>query len=322
MPAARSHLISPPRSHRPSRLAQLTCGVRDVGRRRRTPLTVAGSLATAAILVFVLAGRRHEFAAAISSAAVWVLVVSALLQIVALVSRSEAWHLTIQAAGGTVDLRVLYRASSVQTLGSVLNGHLGVAARIAVLRRSSPTVSPQVPTLIAAEFPILAVEAALAALLSFTLIGPLGLAWWAPVVGIAVIAIASAGLRHLAVRKGRELWKGSRFCAACGVEAACSASLWLPCSRRSCAIGCCCTRSASTLLPRRDRRADRGRDAQPASGGTGRRGGRRGPDPRQPGGRGDCGRRSPAHRDGHHGRPVLRGVGRSRSTCGGTAGEP
>jgi hypothetical protein len=37
-----------------------------------------------------------------------------------------------------------------------------VAARIAALRRSSPAVSPQVPTLIAAEFPILAVEAVLA----------------------------------------------------------------------------------------------------------------------------------------------------------------
>lgn len=186
----------------------LTSGVRDFGRRRLTALTVAGSLVTAAILVFALAGRRHEFAAAISAAAIWALVVSALLQVVALVARSEAWHLTIEAAGGTVDRRVLYRASSVQTLGSVLNGHLGVAARIAVLRRSSPTVSPQVPTLIAAEVPILAVEASLAALSSFTLVGPLGLAWWAPVIGVAIIAIVSAGLRHLAVRKGRELWNG------------------------------------------------------------------------------------------------------------------
>ncbi len=89
-----------------------------------------------------------------------------------------------------------------------LNGHLGVAARIAALRRSSPGVCPQVPTLVAAELPILAVEAALAALTSFTLIGPLGLPWWVPLVGLAVMTAASAGLRHLAVRKGRELWRG------------------------------------------------------------------------------------------------------------------
>jgi hypothetical protein len=34
------------------------------------------------------------------------------------------------------------------------------------------------------------------------------LPWWLPLVGLAVIATASAGLRHLAVRKGRELWRG------------------------------------------------------------------------------------------------------------------
>jgi len=197
-----------PRPGAAGRLAELTASLREFGRRRRTLITVVGSLATAAILLLLLAGRRHEFAAAISDVAVWVLGVSVLAQIVALVSRSEAWHLTIEAAGGTVDRRVLYRASSMQVLGSVINGHLGVAARIAALRRSSPTVSPQVPTLIAAEFPILAVEAVLAALASFTLIAPLGLPWWLPLIGVAVIATVSAGLRHLALRKGRELWSG------------------------------------------------------------------------------------------------------------------
>jgi hypothetical protein len=96
----------------------------------------------------------------------------------------------------------------MRVLGSVLNGQLGVAARITALRRSSPTVSPQVPTLIAAEFPILAVEATLGALTSFTLVGPLGLPWWLPVVVVAVVGTASAGLRHLALSKGRELWRG------------------------------------------------------------------------------------------------------------------
>jgi uncharacterized membrane protein YbhN (UPF0104 family) len=191
-----------------SRLAGLMAGLRDFGRRRRTPITVVGALLTAAILAFVLAGRRHEFEAALSDAAAWVLAVTVLLQMIALLARSEAWHLSIRAAGGTVDRRILYRASSIQVLGSLLSWQVGVAARIAALRRSSPDVSPQVPTLIAAEFPILAVEATLAALTSFTLVGPLGLPWWLPLIGLAVIGTASAGLRHLALRKGRELWKG------------------------------------------------------------------------------------------------------------------
>jgi len=191
------------------RLARMPAGFRDFARRRRTPIAIVGSLATAALLAFLLAGHRQEFAAALSSgAAAWVLAVTVLLQVVALLMRSEAWHVCIQAAGGTVNRRVLYRASSMQVLGGAINGQLGVAARIAALRRSSPTVSPQVPTLIAAEFPILAVEAMLAALASFTLVVPLGLPWWAPIIGLAVVGAASAGLRHLAVRKGRELWRG------------------------------------------------------------------------------------------------------------------
>jgi uncharacterized membrane protein YbhN (UPF0104 family) len=190
------------------RAARATAGLRDFGRRRRVPITVVGSLATAALLGVVLAGRRHEFATALTGAAAWVLAATTLLQVVALLARTEAWHLTIEAAGGSVARRVLYRASSMQVLGGVINGHLGVAARIAALRRSSPAVSPQVPTLIAAEFPILVIEGALAALTSFTLIGPLGVPWWLPVAIIAAAAAISAGLRHLAVNKGRELWNG------------------------------------------------------------------------------------------------------------------
>jgi uncharacterized membrane protein YbhN (UPF0104 family) len=182
--------------------------LREFGRRRRTLITVVGSLVTAAILAFLLAGRRDEFATALSEASAWVLAVTVLLQIVALLARSEAWHLTIQEAGGTVDRRTLYRASSMGILGGLLNAQAAVAARIAALRRSSPEVSPQVPTLIAAEFPILAVEAVLAALSSFTLVGPLGLPWWLPLVCVAVIGTVSAGLRRLALRKGRELWRG------------------------------------------------------------------------------------------------------------------
>jgi uncharacterized membrane protein YbhN (UPF0104 family) len=197
-----------PRPRGASRLAELNARLRDFGRRRRALIAVVGSLATAAVLAFVLAGRRDEFAAAISDAPAWVLAVTVLLQIVGLLGRSEAWHLTIRAAGGTVDRRVLYSAFSMQVLGSVLNTQLGVAARIAALRRSSPAVSPQVPTLIAVEFPILAVEAMLAALASFTLVEPLGLAWWVPLIGLALIGTASAGLRQLALRKGRAVWRG------------------------------------------------------------------------------------------------------------------
>ena len=195
---------------RPSRVRSIEpwADFRAFGRRHRTAVTVVGSVGTAAAIVAALAGHRDEFDQALSSVSLWLLAAATLLQVGALLARTEAWHITIGAAGGHVERRVLYRASSMQVLGGVINGHLGVAARIAALRRSSPDVAPQVPTLIAAEFPIIAVEAALAALTSFTLIVPLGLPWWLPLILLGVIGAASAGLRHLALRKGRELWKG------------------------------------------------------------------------------------------------------------------
>ncbi len=188
--------------------ARVFARARSFARRRQGPLTLLGSLLTAAIIALLLAGRREEFTQALSSAAAWVLVLAVVLQVVALVSRSEAWHLTIEAAGGRVDRRTLYRASSMQVVGGVLNAQLGVAARIAALRRSSGDGCPQVPTLIAAEFPIIAVEAMLAALASFTLVVPLGLPWWLPVICLLVVGAASVGLRRLALQEGRKVWRG------------------------------------------------------------------------------------------------------------------
>ena len=68
-------------------------------RRHSTLVTVSGSLVSAAILALILAGRRDAFTAALSGAAAWVLVVTALLQTVALLARSEAWHLTDRGGG-------------------------------------------------------------------------------------------------------------------------------------------------------------------------------------------------------------------------------
>jgi uncharacterized membrane protein YbhN (UPF0104 family) len=178
------------------------------GDRHRKVITIVGAIAAAAILVAILWGHRDQFATAIRSASIGVLLAAAALQLVALLARSEAWHICIESAGGTVPRRILYRASSMGYVGSLLNAQVGTAARITALRRSSPAESPGVSTLIAAEFPILAVEALLAALTSFTLVVPLGVPWWVPLICLAVVLALSAGLRHLALREGRLLWSG------------------------------------------------------------------------------------------------------------------
>jgi cold shock CspA family protein len=93
-------------------------------------------------------------------------------------------------------------------VGSLLNAQLGTVARIAALRRSSPADSPGVATLLAAELPILAIEAGLAAVTSVTLIGPLGLPWWCPIIFVAVVGAITFALRRLSVRAARPLWQG------------------------------------------------------------------------------------------------------------------
>jgi uncharacterized membrane protein YbhN (UPF0104 family) len=168
--------------------------------RRRAVTTIIGAVVATGALAWVLASRRREFGDALEAAPLGILAAATALQLVALVSRTEAWHVCVAAAGGRAGRRRLYRAASVGYVGSQLNSHLGAAARIAALRRSAPDECPRVPALLAAEVPILAIEGFLAALTSFTLVGPLGLPWWLPLLFLAVAVVLVAGLGKVADR--------------------------------------------------------------------------------------------------------------------------
>lgn len=176
--------------------------------RCRVLLSVVGALAVACVLGFVLAGRRDQFTAALHSAPISLLAVALALQILALLARSEAWNICVHAAGGTVTRRLLFRAAGVGSLASVLNGSVGMAARIGFLRRVAPGDTPDVPALVAAEVPIITVEVALAAIFSFTLIAPLGIPWWLPAIAIGVMVTVVAILRHVSERHRTGLWAG------------------------------------------------------------------------------------------------------------------
>jgi uncharacterized membrane protein YbhN (UPF0104 family) len=177
-------------------------------RRHPGAVTVIGSLVVAAALVIGLWNKREDFVEAFTSASALVLAGAIGLQILWLVARSEAWHVCVEAAGGSVTRRPLYRAAAVGYLGNLFNPSFGLGVRIAALRRSAPANSPGPSVLIAAELPIVVVEAVLAAVLSFTLIAPLGMPWWVAVlilgVSIAVIGVITRIVRHR--REG--FWKG------------------------------------------------------------------------------------------------------------------
>ncbi len=176
--------------------------------RSRALLAVGLTLVAAAALVWVLASRRGQFSTAVLTAPVWLLLIAALLQLVSLVTRSEAWNFCMRAAGSGTSRRVVFRAAGMGALAGVLSAQLGVATRIGALRRTAPHTSPRIPTLMAAEVPIVVVEATLAALFTFTLIGPLGLPAWAPLPVIVAMGAVVLGLRRLACSRQSGFWGG------------------------------------------------------------------------------------------------------------------
>ncbi len=177
-------------------------------RRHPVAVTVIGSLVVAAALVVGLWDKREDFVDAFGSASASLLLWAIALQLVWLIARSEAWHVCVEAAGGRVSRRRLYRAASVGYLGNQFNSNFGLGVRIAALRRSAPDHSPSPSVLIAAELPIVVVEVALAAILSFTLIAPLGVPWWVPVAALAVTAVAIGGAGRFVRHRREGFWQG------------------------------------------------------------------------------------------------------------------
>src|SRR4249919_288941 len=73
--------------------------------------------------------------------------------------------------------------------------------------RPAALIAARVPAraaLLAAELPIVVVEAALAAICSFTLVAPLGIPWWAPLVAFTAMA-ALFGVMQRVDRKSTRL---------------------------------------------------------------------------------------------------------------------
>jgi hypothetical protein len=176
--------------------------------RNRAVISILGAGGVSVALGFELSGKSGQFTTALHAAPLPTLLLVVALQIFALLARSEAWHVCVRAAGGTVGRRLLFRAAGIGYLASVLNGSVGLATRVACLRRLAPDAVPRVPALLAAEVPIIAVEVALAAVFSFTLIAPLGVPWWVPVIAVVVMTGAAVALHQVSHRRRLGLWAG------------------------------------------------------------------------------------------------------------------
>jgi len=177
-------------------------------RRHSKGVSVAFGIAVTAALVIGLYGKRDAFAESLGAASAPVLAGAVALQVIWLIARSEAWHVCVVAAGGTTGRRPLYRAAAIGYLGNLLNSSFGLAVRIAELRRTAPVEAPKAGALVAAELPIVVIEIALAAICSFTLIAPLGIPWWTPLIALALASGFVVALSRLADRKREGFWQG------------------------------------------------------------------------------------------------------------------
>jgi uncharacterized membrane protein YbhN (UPF0104 family) len=171
-------------------------------------VSLGGGMLVAIALAIALAGHGHDFIVALGSAPIWVLGSAVALHVLWLIARSEAWSVCIGAAGGSVSRRRTYRASSLGYVGNIFNGQFGLAVRIAALRRSAPRECPRAPVLLAAELPIVVIEAALAAICSFTLVGPLGIPWWVPLISFAAMAALIGAMQRVARNRREGFWTG------------------------------------------------------------------------------------------------------------------
>jgi len=103
---------------------------------------------------------------------------------------------------------VLFRSAAFGCVASIVNGSVGMAVRIASVRRAAPLTTPGAPALVAAEVPIITVELALVALFSFTLVAPLGVPLWVPAIIITLMVGLVALLRRVSDRHRTGLGAG------------------------------------------------------------------------------------------------------------------
>jgi uncharacterized membrane protein YbhN (UPF0104 family) len=177
-------------------------------KRHSKPVSFAFALVVSLALLVGLYGERDAFTQALDSASSWLLAAAIAMHVVWLLARSEAWHVCVDAAGADCGRRPLYRAAAIGYLGNVFNSSFGLAVRIAELRRTVPDKAPCAGTLVAAELPILTIEIALGAIFSFTLVAPLGIPWWIPIIALAVGFAIVSGLSRVAHRKRSGIWNG------------------------------------------------------------------------------------------------------------------
>jgi uncharacterized membrane protein YbhN (UPF0104 family) len=189
---------------------------------------VLGAVLLAAITA-TLAHHRQDFGRAMGTVPLTALLAAVVLHVATVVARTEAWVVSVRAAGATTERRTLFQIASLGFAANVISGSIGAAVRIWALRRKGGANVPSAPALMAAEVPVVAIQLIVTAAMTCSLTGPFRMPWWtAPavlvfsVVVLLVLVRASHRWTGLAaLRDGRARW---RMLVMVVVVAACEAA--------------------------------------------------------------------------------------------------
>jgi hypothetical protein len=167
-------------------------------------LGIVGGLALIAVLVALIVPRADEVSDALGRVGIGSFFAVVALGTVALVLRTTAWQVAIDAAGGRLRALEAHLASAVAYVTSLVSPYIGMASRIAVIRNRVPERSPSTSQQLAAESVLIVVEAALVAILllsaAWTLDISVPLAVLAVIGGLAAVGTLVLAARRLAPR--------------------------------------------------------------------------------------------------------------------------
>src|SRR4051812_18067617 len=123
---------------------------------RKSIATAALGAALLAGIAAVLAHDRQDFAHAVGTVPLAALLAAVVLHIATVVARTEAWAVSVRAAGAVTERRTLFQVASLGFAANVISGSIGAAVRIWALRRKGGEDVPSAPALMAAEVPVVA----------------------------------------------------------------------------------------------------------------------------------------------------------------------
>ena len=183
----------------------------------------------------------HDVAAALGSVPAWAMVGAVVLHVATLVLRSEAWRLTLAAAGGdSLSRSVVHGANAAAFLAGTLQSQAALPARVALLRRLAGDRAPRPGQICVADVPIFALElCATSALLIAAVLLAGREPWWIAPVAFALALGVLLGARlaperfaHRPIVRGLAILgdrrrRGRLVALVAGVAALTFARVWL-----------------------------------------------------------------------------------------------